>query len=133
MPENRTDPKSRVIGVGFARFRALEPTSAPPTFHLPGGPGGSYLRGLRQDNKQLARQLKDIERYRRVGDVVAVDQHGASERGEILLFKYRAPEQPMDQSSSLARFTAFYVEVALAAVPANGRDRCGCTGHHSPA
>src|SRR5262245_61597093 len=53
VPENRSDPKSRIIGVGFARFRGLPSSNALPTFHLPGGPGDSYLRGLKQDNRRL--------------------------------------------------------------------------------
>src|SRR4051812_11489936 len=39
VPENRAVPNSRLIGVGFARFKATKDTGAPPTFHLPGGPG----------------------------------------------------------------------------------------------
>jgi pimeloyl-ACP methyl ester carboxylesterase len=116
VPENRADSKSRIIGVGFARFRALQPGDAPPTFHLPGGPGGSYLTGLKQDNKQLARWLKHIALYRRVGDVVFMDQRGASQRGEVLKFKYRTPEQPLDEPAGLARSTAAFVETARAAV-----------------
>src|SRR5262245_18062226 len=85
VPENRSDPKSRIIGVGFARFRALGETSAPPTFHLPGGPGNSLLTGLKNNPSRL----KQIEFYRRVGDVVLVDQRGFSERGEVLRFKHR--------------------------------------------
>jgi pimeloyl-ACP methyl ester carboxylesterase len=116
VPENRADPKSRIIGVGFARFKALQPSSIPPTFHLPGGPGDSYLRGLKQSNRQLARWIKLINLYRGVGDVVFVDQRGNSERGEILKFKYRTPEQPLDQPTSLVRYTAAFVEGARAAV-----------------
>ena len=51
VPENRNDPKSRVIGVGFARFRALQASGAPPTFHLPGGPG----LGVVLDEQKLGR------------------------------------------------------------------------------
>ena len=116
VPENRADPKSRIIGVGFARFRALQSSGAPPTFHLPGGPGDSYLRGLKQDNRQLARWIKHINLYRRVGDLVMVDQRGNSERGEILKLKFRTPDQPLDQPSTLARSTAAFVEGARAAV-----------------
>ncbi|HSE37993.1 MAG TPA: alpha/beta hydrolase [Blastocatellia bacterium] len=116
VPENRADPKSRIIGVGFARFRALQPTGAPPTFHLPGGPGDSYLRGLKQDNRQLARWIKHINLYRQVGDMIMVDQRGNSERGEILKLKFRTPDQPLDQPSSLTRSTAAFVEGARAAV-----------------
>jgi pimeloyl-ACP methyl ester carboxylesterase len=115
-PENRADPKSRIIGVGFARFRALQSTGAPPTFHLPGGPGDSYLRGLKQSNPQLARWIKHIDLYRQVGDVIMVDQRGNSERGEVLRLKYRTPDQPLDQPSSLVRSTAAFVEGARAAV-----------------
>jgi hypothetical protein len=97
VPENRADPQSRIIGVGFARFRALQPTGAPPTFHLPGGPGGSYLTGLKHENKQLPRFPKNIALYRRVADVVFVDQRGASERGDSLRFKTRTPDQRLDQ------------------------------------
>lgn len=114
--ENRADPKSRIIGVGFARFRALQRTDALPTFHLPGGPGDSYLRGLKQDNRQLGRWIKHINLYRGVGDMVMVDQRGNSERGEILKLKYRTPEQPLDQPGSLARATAAFVDGSRAAV-----------------
>jgi len=116
VPENRADPNSRIIGVGFARFRASQPTGAPPTFHLPGGPGGSLLTGLKQSNRQLMRWLKLIAQYRRVGDVVFVDQRGFSERGDRLMFKYRTPEEPLDKGTSLARSTAAFVELSRAAV-----------------
>ena len=112
VPENRADPKSRLIGVGFARFKALQPSDTPPTFHLPGGPGDSLLRGLKQDNKQIARWLQLINLYRRVGDMVMVDQRGNSERGEILRLKFRTPDFPLDQPASIARTTAAFVEGA---------------------
>lgn len=116
VPENRSDAKSRIIGVGFARFRALEPTAAPPLFILPGGPGGSYLMGLKQDFRDLARFLQRIARYRGVSDVVFVDQRGASERGEKLTFKAQMPDEPLDQPGDIARATAGYVVLARAAV-----------------
>ena len=118
VPENRADPKSRLIGVGFARFRALQPSDAPPTFHLPGGPGDSYLMLLKPGGKPKVqgRFLKYITHYRRVGDVIFVDQRGNSERGEVLKFRYRTPELPLDHPTSLARATAAFVETARAAV-----------------
>jgi pimeloyl-ACP methyl ester carboxylesterase len=116
VPENRADPKSRLIGVGFARFKARKATGAPPTFHLPGGPGTSFLAFLKPDNKQLGARLKQIERYRQVGDVVLVDQRGFSERGEVLKYKHRTPDEPLDQPGSLARATEAFKEMARAAV-----------------
>jgi pimeloyl-ACP methyl ester carboxylesterase len=116
VPENRSEPTSRIIGVGFARFRALDPNGALPTFHLPGGPGSSLLTGLRQDDRQLVRRLKDIALFRQVGDVVFVDQRGFSERGDVLKFKYRTPGQPLDQPASIARSTDAFAQTARAAV-----------------
>lgn len=123
VPENRADPNSRIIGVGFARFRASQPAGAQPTFHLPGGPGGSLLTGLKQSNPQLARWLKHVARFRRVGDVVFVDQRGFSERGDRLKFKYRTPEEPLDKGASLARSTADH-HFACRALFANKAGRC---------
>jgi pimeloyl-ACP methyl ester carboxylesterase len=115
-PENRADPKSRLIGVGFARFKAPRPTGAPPTFHLPGGPGSSYLTGLKPGANQRTRRPTDLEQYRGVSDVVFVDQRGYSEAGDILNFKYRTREHPLDQPISIDRSTAALVEVSRAAV-----------------
>ena len=39
--ENRNEPDSRIISIGFSRFRSEKPT-APPLFFLPGGPGNSF-------------------------------------------------------------------------------------------
>lgn len=108
VPENRADPNSRIIGVGFARFRALQPTGAPPTFHLPGGPGNSFLGNLSQRN--------DVPLYRRISDVVLVDQRGFSRRGDVLTFRRNPSEQPLDEPGSVARYTANTVEMARAAV-----------------
>ncbi|HKY98519.1 MAG TPA: hypothetical protein VJL35_11730, partial [Gemmatimonadaceae bacterium] len=86
VPENRADPKSRIIGVGFARFRPSHPTGVPPTFHLDGGPGASFLEGLRPGSNR--HPMPGMDLYRGIGDVVLIDQRGYSERGEVLKFKY---------------------------------------------
>jgi len=114
VPENRADPKSRLIGVGFARIRALQPTGAPPTFHLPGGPGQSYLPLLKKGTARF--WLKTIDLFRRVSDVVMVDQRGFSERGDVLKYKYRTTEKPLNQPDSIERSMAINVEMARAAV-----------------
>src|SRR5262245_54083220 len=69
VPENRQNPNSRTISVGYARFRALAPTGAPPTVHLPGGPGNTYVGAMHLDAKDPAerklneRQAADLQRY----------------------------------------------------------------------
>ncbi|NIO72069.1 MAG: alpha/beta fold hydrolase [Anaerolineae bacterium] len=51
VPENRSDPDSRLIALPVIRVRALSDSPAEPIFFLQGGPGGSnmhfqYLEGL---------------------------------------------------------------------------------------
>lgn len=135
VPENRSNPRSRMIRVGFARFRALAPTGAPPTFHLPGGPGGSYVRGLTltrseaADRKLNERQSADLQRYRQAGDVVYVDQRGCSDLGERLVYAYDIPAKPLNEPGSLARETAEFVAAAKAAVAENAKKGIDLRGY----
>jgi pimeloyl-ACP methyl ester carboxylesterase len=123
VPENRSDPKSRLIGVGFARIKAATPTKAPPVFHLPGGPGGSFvmlLKGPSAVNPAAAQRQTGMIRhfllYRAVGDVVFVDQRGCSDQGDVMKFSYQTPEEPLDQPGTLARETAAFVKLSRDAV-----------------
>ena len=116
VPENRSESKSRPIGVGFARFRALEATEAPPIFLLPGGPGSSFLTELKQGSPRLPGMLRELARQRSVADVVLVDQRGFSPRGDILKYSYRTPALPLDKPGTLARSTAAFKDVAKDAV-----------------
>jgi pimeloyl-ACP methyl ester carboxylesterase len=114
VPENRSDPKARVIGVGFARFRPPHSTGVPPTFHLDGGPGASFLEGLKPGTNKLP--MPGIDLYRSIGDVVFIDQRGFSERGDVLKFKYRTTAHPLNQPISIARDSAVYAAISQAAV-----------------
>src|SRR3954471_3447992 len=116
VPENRSDPGARIIGVGFARFRPRHPTDVPPTFHLDGGPGASFLEGLTPGKNKHA--MPGIDLYRGLGDVVFIDQRGFSERGDVLKFKYRTTGRLLDRPTSLARESAAYAVMARAAVDA---------------
>src|SRR5690348_9955225 len=51
VPENRSKPDSRPIGVGFARIKSPQPTGAPPVFWLPGGPGLSVLDAFAKNDR----------------------------------------------------------------------------------
>src|SRR5687768_4365697 len=51
VPEDRNDPRSRRIDIGFVRFRSTNPNPGAPIVYLAGGPGGSGVataRGPRQ-------------------------------------------------------------------------------------
>jgi pimeloyl-ACP methyl ester carboxylesterase len=115
VPENRSEANSRVIGVGFARFRSVHETGGPPMFFLPGGPGSSFLADLKEGNPRLGRIMADISRFRGVGDVICVDQRGFSERGDTLKFKVTTPGEPLDEPASLSRSIDAFTQVARAA------------------
>jgi pimeloyl-ACP methyl ester carboxylesterase len=98
--ENRSDPESRVIGVGFARLPAVEKApGVPPVFRLPGGPGSSFLGRLKSARgSDLERWLPQTARLRRFCDVVIVDQRGFSEHGDVLVRKKRSAARFPDRS-----------------------------------
>ena len=95
--ENRDDPNSRVISIGFSRFRAHNP-SGPPVFFLPGGPGNSYLEKANAEDPQLKKTPFYVGLLTQSCDVVCVDQRGYSERGEILQGVFRGDEPTINQS-----------------------------------
>jgi pimeloyl-ACP methyl ester carboxylesterase len=116
VPENRSDPDSRVIGVGFARFPAAAKTDAPPIFVLPGGPANSIVSNVLPGRSRLQGQIKDLLPLRAFADVVLVDQRGFSERGEVLRHRFQTPSEPLDEPTDLKRATAGFAEMARAAV-----------------
>ena len=93
--ENRSEPDSRIISIGFSRFRAEKPTS-PPVFFLPGGPGNSFLE--RGNDPQLRRTPFYIEYLWDKCDVILVDQRGYSRRGEVLTGYFKGREPKPDQT-----------------------------------
>ena len=70
VPENRRNPDSRMIEIGYVRFPALEGASGSPIVYLAGGPGGSGTGTARRQRFDLFMQM------RRHGDVIAFDQRG---------------------------------------------------------
>jgi pimeloyl-ACP methyl ester carboxylesterase len=120
VPENRENPGSRIIGVGFARIKALKPTGAPPVFWLPGGPGLSVLGAFTGEDAASRSRLKSWASYGTVGDLVVVEQRGYSTRGDMLSIE--APASPLDRPSSVKADSASMIALARAAV-ATHRDK----------
>jgi pimeloyl-ACP methyl ester carboxylesterase len=143
VPENRSNPASRTIGVGFLRIKALQPTGAPPTFHLPGGPANSYLLNLNANKADEADRVapigyvEDIALYRKISDVIYFDQRGYSQAArEVLTYSYQTPEYPLDQPGTLERDTREFVDAtrrALAELEKKGVDPKGYTAHECAA
>ncbi|MCH8978945.1 MAG: alpha/beta fold hydrolase [Armatimonadetes bacterium] len=109
VPENRDDPNSRVIGVGFARFRSTASSpQAPAMFILPGGPGSSYLARMKSSSSQRERLAEELARFLPFCDVVYVDQRGFSEHGDVLLATMSAPKRPTDRALTEEDWTAAF-------------------------
>ena len=70
VPEDRNDPGSRRIEIGFVRFRSTSPNPGAPIVYLAGGPGGSGVGTARGPRQPIFLAL------RAVADVIALDQRG---------------------------------------------------------
>lgn len=113
-PENRNDPASRKIGIGFARIKAPHPTGAPPVFWLPGGPGLSVLGALTDGDDAARSRLRAWLNFRAVGDLVVVEQRGYTRRGERL--EEMSDALPLDQPGSVRADTLAMKALARRAV-----------------
>jgi pimeloyl-ACP methyl ester carboxylesterase len=124
VPENRAAAKSRIIGVGFARMKAPQPTGAPPVLWLPGGPPLSVLGSFNGKGQQGRLEL--WASLRTVGDLLVLEQRGYSIRGEMLEHPTRAA--PLDRPASVQASTQEEIALAKAAVAANpDKDLSGYT------
>jgi len=70
VPEDRRDPRSRQIEIGFVRFRSTRAHPGAPIVYLAGGPGGSGVAAARGPRQPIFLAL------RQVADVIALDQRG---------------------------------------------------------
>lgn len=98
VPENRSDPKSRMIAVAFIRFPALQTAAAgrPPVFLLAGGPGSDF-------RFKSPHEMRDVQRLRRTRDVVYVSQRGNPIAPGLVAQLYEGSHPaPLDQAGSVA-------------------------------
>jgi pimeloyl-ACP methyl ester carboxylesterase len=70
VPENRRNPRSRLIELAFVRFKSTAPNPSHPIVYLAGGPGGSGIGAARGSRFPLFMAMREI------GDVIALDQRG---------------------------------------------------------
>jgi pimeloyl-ACP methyl ester carboxylesterase len=118
--ENRCKAGARAIGIGFLRLKAQKKTDAPPTFHLPGGPGATLLGWVNvQSPGQLVPEgvLRDITRFTAAGDMVFMDQRGYSQFGDMLTFDYqKEEEEPLDRPGCLSQISALSLGASMRAL-----------------
>ncbi len=103
--ENRNDPESKIIGIGFARYKSTNP-SGPPVFFLPGGPGNSYLNSSPPYFKKSGGPLLAENLLGRC-DLVFVDQRGYSKRGSYLKDLAFTPNPPPSDATLKFRIDEF--------------------------
>lgn len=70
VPENRSDPKSRIIDVHYLRFPATGTVQGSPIVYLAGGPGGSGVGAARGERFPMFMAMREF------ADVIALDQRG---------------------------------------------------------
>ncbi len=77
VPENRNDPKSRLIELSFVRFKSTAKNPGSPVIYLAGGPGGSGISTARGSRFPLFMAMREF------GDVIAFDQRGTGLSGAM--------------------------------------------------
>ena len=126
VPENRSKPTSRKIGVGFARIKAPHPTGAPPIFWLPGGPGLSVLGSFTDKSEAAQSRLRSWLTFGAAGDLVVIEQRGFTRRGEMLV--ETADAAPLDKPASVQADARAMRALAKRAIARNpGKDLSGYT------
>jgi pimeloyl-ACP methyl ester carboxylesterase len=126
VPENRNNPASRRIGIGFARIKAPHPTGAPPIFWLPGGPGLSVLGAFTDKDEGAQNRLRSWLTFGAAGDLVVIEQRGYTSRGEKLV--ETADASPLNRPASVQADARAMQALARRAVAHNpGKDLSGYT------
>ena len=104
VPENRADPKSRKIKIGFVRFKSTSATPGDPIIYLAGGPGAPGTLSLIAGRFPLTMALREV------GDVIAYDQRGTGSSGGLSnALPYCKAEPAFDRTKPVTResITAF--------------------------
>jgi pimeloyl-ACP methyl ester carboxylesterase len=109
VPEDRNDPRSRRIDIGFVRFKSTNPRPGAPIVYLAGGPGGSGVATARGPRQPIFLAL------RQVADVIILDQRGIGLSNHI---PSCTAERKFDPSQVLneANLTSYYRETLAACV-----------------
>lgn len=105
VPENRADPRSRRIRLGFVRFSAVTSHPGAPIVYLAGGPGGSGVEAARGPRFPLFMALREV------ADVIALDQRGTGWSNVIPLCDTQRT-YPLDQPLTRTRAISFTLETA---------------------
>ena len=120
VPENRADPKSRLIMINFWRFKSTASKPAAPLFELFGGPGHAHI-----DVWETADSFAALRAKMAVSDVILFDQRGAASPSDNLpslhcpnsfetgmLVPWRSRAEVNEKLASFVKLCAAYFERA---------------------
>lgn len=91
VPENRNNPRSRLIELAFVRFKSTAKNSGPPIVYLAGGPGNSGIASAKGSRFPLFMAMRAF------GDVIALDQRGVGLSKPNLDCHETLEDFPLDQ------------------------------------
>ncbi|MBA2340294.1 MAG: alpha/beta fold hydrolase [Pyrinomonadaceae bacterium] len=103
VPENRGDPRSRMIELAFVRFKSTRQNAGAPVVYLTGGPGGSGISTARGSRFPLFMAMREI------GDVIALDQRGVG-RSKPNLSCRQTLDYPLDRAGKPEEYLRLYRE-----------------------
>ncbi|MDZ4760117.1 MAG: alpha/beta fold hydrolase [Alphaproteobacteria bacterium] len=83
--ENRANPKSRKIKIGFVRFKSTSKTPGDPIVYLAGGPGGTGTGAAQSARFPLFMALREVS------DVIAFDQRGTGMSSSMSMCRAENP------------------------------------------
>jgi pimeloyl-ACP methyl ester carboxylesterase len=123
VPENRTDPNSRMLTLHYVKFPATTPKAGPPIIYLAGGPGGSGIGTAKRQRFPLFMAMREF------GDVIAFDQRGTGASNDAPTCKSSQGVSPLQSVSDHAYFEMEMkaLEECLAYWKAEGIDVKGYT------
>lgn len=101
VPENRRNPKSRLIELVFVRFKSTSPKPGSPIVYLAGGPGGSGIAAAAGTRFPLFMAMREV------ADVIALDQRGTGRSRPSLNCRepiVYPPDKPLEREALLEAF-----------------------------
>jgi len=101
VPEDRHDPRSQSIKIGFLRLKSTNPRPGAPIVYLAGGPGGSGVAAASGPRQPVFLALREV------ADVILLDQRGTGWSNRI---PPCTADQAFDPATPLteANLTAYY-------------------------
>jgi len=105
VPENRSNPNSRLITIGFVKLESRAANPGTPIVYLAGGPGSSGTRTMKGQRWILFDHLRDV------ADVIILDQRGTGLSDDLPRCT-ASTDIPFDTATTRANYTRWHQNAA---------------------